>query len=180
MPPVRPQGRPGRGNRTRVPTRRPREEIEAPPVPAAGRHRGRPEEIRTAGQGSQDLLPSGGSAGTLLIMAVAPKWFDLESVREVAMGQAVHRRPHLTLNTDGRAHPRENALAVTTLLLGLVTVLATAVGAYPVGVAAGLLGSAVGAWAQLVSATTAERWLIVFGAGASFVGLGLSLAFGGR
>lgn len=144
---------------------------------AVGQARGRPG----AGQGqSRDLLPFGGSAGTLMIMAVTPQRFDLESVREVVMGQAVHRRPHLTLNTDGRAHPRENALAVATLLLGLVTVLATAVGAYPVGVATGLLGSAVGAWAQLVSATTAERWLIVFGGGASFVGLGLSLAFGGR
>jgi hypothetical protein len=48
-----------------------------------------------------------------------------------------------------------------------------------VGAAFGLAGMIVGAYAQLVSATTAERWLIVFGAGAAFVGFGLNLAHAG-
>jgi len=87
--------------------------------------------------------------------------------------------PHLTLNTDGRRHPRENTLTVVTFALGAVALVCAALGLHPLGAAAGLAGVIAGAYAQLVSATTAERWLIVFGAGAAFVGFGLNLASAG-
>jgi hypothetical protein len=87
--------------------------------------------------------------------------------------------PHVTLNTDGRRHPRENTLTVLTFALGAVSLLCAALSLHPLGAAVGLAGLIVGAYAQLVSATTAERWLIVFGAGAAFVGLGVNLAFAG-
>jgi hypothetical protein len=89
------------------------------------------------------------------------------------------RLPHVTLNTDGKRHPRENMLTITTLALGAVALVCAAIGLYVIGSAFGLAGMAVGAFAQLVSATTAERWLIVFGAGAAFVGFGLNLANAG-
>jgi hypothetical protein len=85
----------------------------------------------------------------------------------------------VTLNTDGRRHPRENMLTVSTLALGVIALVCAVVGAHMIGAAAGLAGMVIGAYAQLISATTAERWLIVFGAGASFVGFGLNLAYGG-
>ncbi|SRR6266540_4064529 len=87
--------------------------------------------------------------------------------------------PHVTLNTDGQPHPRENRLTVATLGLGAIALISALFGGHLLGVGAGLAGMLTGAYAQLVSATTAERWLIVFGAGASFVGFGLNLAYGG-
>jgi len=87
--------------------------------------------------------------------------------------------PHVTLNTDGRRHPRENIFTVSTLVLGALSLILAAVSVHSLGVGAGLAGMVIGAYAQLISATTAERWLIVFGAGASFVGFGLNLANGG-
>jgi hypothetical protein len=87
--------------------------------------------------------------------------------------------PHVTLNTDGHPHPRENTLTIVTFALGAIALICAVVGVHPLGAAVGLAGMVIGAYAQLVSATTAERWLIVFGAGASFVGFGVNLAFGG-
>jgi len=88
--------------------------------------------------------------------------------------------PHLTLNSDGKPHPRENALTVFTFVAGLV---AFAVGfIVRLHVAATVVGGAsfgVGLYAQLISATRAERMLIVVGITAGFVGLGLGLAHGG-
>ncbi len=88
--------------------------------------------------------------------------------------------PHVTLNTDGRPHPLENGLTLFTLAAGIV--------AFPTGFvvsqhllasAAGILGLAVGLYAQMISATRAERMIIVTGLVASFVGLSLGLAHGG-
>jgi hypothetical protein len=44
---------------------------------------------------------------------------------------------------------------------------------------AGGVGFCLGMYSQLVSATTAQRWLNVLGIGGAFVGLGLGLAHGG-
>ena len=87
--------------------------------------------------------------------------------------------PHVTLNTDGKRHPRENTLTIGTLALGMISIICAILGVHTLGVGAGLAGLVVGAYAQMVSATTAERWLIVFGAGSAFVGLGVNLAYGG-
>jgi hypothetical protein len=85
----------------------------------------------------------------------------------------------VTLNTDGKHHPRENMLTIMTFALGAIALVCAAISLHIVGAAFGLVGMIVGAYAQLVSATTAERWLIVFGSGAAFVGFGLNLANAG-
>ena len=74
----------------------------------------------------------------------------------------------LTLNSDGQRHPRENALAVFTLVTGVV--------AFAVGWVVSLL---VGLYAQMISATREERIVIVTGLIAAFVGTALGLAHGG-
>jgi hypothetical protein len=77
-------------------------------------------------------------------------------------------------------HPWENALAVGTFVAGLV---AFVTGAIPethlVAVCVGILACLIGLYSQLVSATTAERWINVLGIGLAFVGVGLGLSHGG-
>ncbi|UED85331.1 hypothetical protein [Streptomyces profundus] len=101
------------------------------------------------------------------------------------MTQAVHRGT-LThpvgslLNTDGRSHPKENAFASIALLLGLVAAITSIFsGLHLISCWAGLAGLLVGAWAQLISATTGQRFLSVVGLGGSGVGLYLGMAHGG-
>ncbi|SFD21863.1 hypothetical protein [Streptomyces aidingensis] len=95
------------------------------------------------------------------------------------MAQAVHG-PLSFLNTDGRPHPRENALAVVTLVLGAV---ALAFGFVPalnmVASWVGLAGIVTGGWGQMVSATTAERFVVVIGLGGAGLGFYLGMANGG-
>jgi hypothetical protein len=96
--------------------------------------------------------------------------------------------PHVSLNSDGQSHPLLNALAVFTLIAGLVAfalglVLVNVSGAgHGVAITAAALGLAVllvGLYTQMVSATREERVLIVAGMIAGFVGLAIGLAHGG-
>jgi protein-S-isoprenylcysteine O-methyltransferase Ste14 len=92
----------------------------------------------------------------------------------------VGRRPHVTLNTDGRRHPIENALTALTVLLGLVSLgCALSDSLHVVGSWVGLAGVLVGLYGQLRSATTAERFVLVIFLGAAAVGFGLNMAHGG-
>jgi hypothetical protein len=100
------------------------------------------------------------------------------------MSQATRARPHLhlphvTLNTDGSRHPLENSLTVFTLVAGFV---AFAFGFIPsqhvVASWVGLAALVVGLYAQMISATRAERMIIVTGLVAAFVGLALGLGHG--
>jgi hypothetical protein len=95
------------------------------------------------------------------------------------MAQAVHG-PLSFLNTDGKAHPKENGLVLVTTVLGLLA-LATAFspGLHLIASWAGLAGLATGAWGQLVSATTGERFLAITGMGAAGLGFYLGMANGG-
>ncbi len=89
-------------------------------------------------------------------------------------------RPNLTLNSDGQRHPLENSLAVFTLAAGVVVFAAGWV--VSLHVLASLLGVIcllVGLYAQLISATRAERMIIVTGLVAAFVGTALGFAHGG-
>ena len=86
----------------------------------------------------------------------------------------------LTLNTDGKRHTLINVAAaytvvagVTALVLGLLNVAST------VGAILGVTGFVLGLFGQMMSATRAERMVIVFGITASFVGMGLGIAHGG-
>ena len=99
------------------------------------------------------------------------------------MAHAVRRRQRFPLgwlNSDGRPHPRENTLAVATLLLGALAALtAFFPGLHLISSWAGLAGLLTGAWGQMVSVTTAERFLLVIGAGAAGLGLLMGMAHGG-
>lgn len=84
------------------------------------------------------------------------------------------------MNSDGRAHPRENALASITLLLGLVAAITSIFsGLHVISSWTGLAGLLVGAVSQLISATTGQRFLTVVGLGGAGVGLYLGLSHGG-
>ncbi len=100
------------------------------------------------------------------------------------MSQATRARPHLhlphvTLNTDGSRHPLENSLAVFTLVAGVVAIAFGFVSSQHVVASwTGLAGLAVGLYAQMISATRAERMIIVAGLVPAFVGLALGLGHG--
>jgi hypothetical protein len=108
------------------------------------------------------------------------------------MSDTAQRRswPHplQLLNSDGRPHPVENIMAVSVLILGLVSFVigmllrnsaATGPEIRIVTTATGLIALAVGLYAQMVSATREQRVVIVTGIIAGFVGLALGLAQGG-
>lgn len=99
------------------------------------------------------------------------------------MGQAIRRRqqnPLTWLASDRRAHPLPLTLAVTTLLLGALAALtAFFPGLHVVSFWAGLAGLLTGAWGQMISATTGERFLLVTGAVAAGFGGLMGLAHGG-
>ncbi|MGH9305223.1 MAG: hypothetical protein ACRDZ5_12580, partial [Acidimicrobiales bacterium] len=87
--------------------------------------------------------------------------------------------PRLSLNSDGRSHPLLNTASFFTLLVGL---LSFALGLFlrngpgglhmwaVVAAATGLAAMVVGLVAQMLSATRAERVIIVTGIIAGFVG----------
>jgi hypothetical protein len=89
--------------------------------------------------------------------------------------------------TDGRPHPLLNLASACTLVVGLVSfalgmVLRYVTSTHALALAAAITGLAallVGLYLQMVSATRAERILIVTGMIAGFVGLALGLAHGG-
>jgi hypothetical protein len=92
----------------------------------------------------------------------------------------VSRNPHLTLNTDGERHPRENSLAVAAVMFGITAlVLGFIVSAHVLAAIIGVIGFPLSMYSQLVSATTGERWLNVVGMIGSAVGVALALAHGG-
>lgn len=99
------------------------------------------------------------------------------------------RFPRVTLNSDGQPHPLINALAIFTLVVGLVSfvlglVIRNAPSVDSLGMAiltavTGLVSMLVGLYAQMISATREQRVIIVTGIIAGFVGLALGLAHGG-
>jgi hypothetical protein len=99
------------------------------------------------------------------------------------MPETASTRSHvssLTLNSDGQRHPRENALAVFTLVTGLVAfAVGWVVSLHVVASVVGCVSLLVGLYAQMISATREERIVIVTGLIAAFVGTALGLAHGG-
>ncbi|HEY7486412.1 MAG TPA: hypothetical protein VH912_18255 [Streptosporangiaceae bacterium] len=92
----------------------------------------------------------------------------------------VARRPHVTLNTDGERHPKENLLAIVSFVLGMIAfVLGFIVTAHLPAAIIGIIGFPIALYSQMISVTTGERWLNVIGMIGAFVGLGLALAHGG-
>ncbi|MFJ6211936.1 hypothetical protein ACIQGZ_01125 [Streptomyces sp. NPDC092296] len=96
------------------------------------------------------------------------------------MAQAVRRMPAFTLNTDGKSHPVENSLAALTVVLGLLAFVSSFFhNLHLLSSWSGLAGIVTGLWGQYVSATTAERFVLVIFLGASAIGFGIGLAHGG-
>jgi len=84
-------------------------------------------------------------------------------------------RPHLTLNSDGEKHTVVNALAIFTLIAGVIAfALGFIVARHFIASWIGLAALVVGFYAQLISATREQRIVIV-----TFVGLMLAFAHGG-
>ena len=89
--------------------------------------------------------------------------------------------------TDGRPHPMLNLASACTLVVGLGSfalgmILRYVTSTHALALAAAITGLAsllVGLYTQMVSATRAERILLVTGMIAGFVGLALGLAHGG-
>jgi hypothetical protein len=99
---------------------------------------------------------------------------------EAIRTQSRARLPRLSLNSDGRRHPVENALTAFTFVAGLVAfAIGFIVRAHAAGTVLGIVAFVVGLYAQLVSNTREQRVLIMAGIVAAFVGLGLSVAHGG-
>jgi hypothetical protein len=92
----------------------------------------------------------------------------------------VIRRAGLGMDSDGQSHPRESRLTVITVILGVIALACAFVESlHIIASIAGLLGMIVGLWAQLVSATTVQRWIIVIALGAATIGFAFGLANGG-
>ncbi|GAA4640320.1 hypothetical protein GCM10023196_105340 [Actinoallomurus vinaceus] len=77
-------------------------------------------------------------------------------------------------------HPLENSLAIATVVTGFVAFVLGAVDdTHFIAVCVGIGAFFFGLYSQMVSATTAERWLNVLGIGMAFLGVGLGLSHGG-
>ncbi|MGH3151923.1 MAG: hypothetical protein ACRDOB_14540 [Streptosporangiaceae bacterium] len=95
-------------------------------------------------------------------------------------------RSHV-LNSDGRAHPVQNALTISVLLIGLVSFVLglvvrnvhTGPAVHIIATATGLYALLMGLYLQMISATREQRVLIVTGIIAGFVGLAIGLSRGG-
>lgn len=81
---------------------------------------------------------------------------------------------HLTLNTDGRRHPRQNALALLAVLGSLTAVVCAFLPTlHVIGFWAGIVGIASAGAGQYISDLTSERWVYVI----SLIGCGMGVAF---
>ena len=97
------------------------------------------------------------------------------------MALAVHRPhiPHLSQPADER-HPLEAALAGIGFTLGLIAVFtAPAESLHVITAWFGAAAVVVSATAQMVSATTRERWFCIVGLVSGAVGVAFGLANGG-
>ncbi len=84
------------------------------------------------------------------------------------------------LDTDGKPHPVENTFAAATIALGVVAfVTAMFHDLHLISSWTGLVGIVTGAWGQFISATTAERFVLIIGLGAAAMGFFLGMAHGG-
>ena len=105
----------------------------------------------------------------------------------VESGTVESGRRRNILNSDGQPHPRQNALTIFTLVVGLVSFVLgmlvrnthTSAVVVIIATATGLAACLVGLYVQMISATREQRVLIVTGIIAGFVGLAIALGHGG-
>ena len=90
------------------------------------------------------------------------------------------RALHLNRNPEGKSHTLINAAAAYTVVAGVVSLILGMLSIQHVAVTIlGVTGMIVGLLAQMMSATRAERMVIVFGIVTSFVGMALGFGHGG-
>lgn len=92
------------------------------------------------------------------------------------------KSPHglMSLLNSEKAHPVENTLVAVTLVLGAVAfITAHFHSLHLISSWTGLIGIITGARGQFISATTAERFLLIIGLGAAGIGFFLGMAHGG-
>lgn len=81
---------------------------------------------------------------------------------------------------DGKHHVAPDTLLAITLVFGAVSlVLAQWHGLHVPATWTGLIGIVTGAWGQMISATTRERFPMLLGLGAAGLGFFLAMARGG-
>jgi ammonia channel protein AmtB len=105
----------------------------------------------------------------------------------IVAGTVDSGRRHNILNSDGQPHPLVNALAIFTLVVGLVSFVLgmivrnahTSDAVIVIATATGLVSCLVGLYVQMISATREQRVLIVTGIIAGFVGLAIGVSKGG-
>jgi hypothetical protein len=128
-------------------------------------------------------LKSAGHALNLYTSAVFGAAMRHRSITEVPVAQTVRQRQSRLipiLDSDGRAHPLQNTLAAVTAVLGALAIITTIwPGLHLISSWAGLVGIFTGGWGHFISATTAERFVLIIGLGASAVGFFLGMAHGG-
>jgi uncharacterized membrane protein YkgB len=84
------------------------------------------------------------------------------------------------LNTDGKAHPRENSFVAAAAVLGAVSVITSIFASLHLLTSwTGLVGILTAAYGQFISATTSERFFLVLALGASGIGFFIGVAHGG-
>ncbi|GAA1577880.1 hypothetical protein GCM10009678_70740 [Actinomadura kijaniata] len=101
---------------------------------------------------------------------------------QVAGGESarVGRRAQAQARARDERHGREDAMAVTALVIGLTAlVLGFVPATHFFGAVAGVVGLPLALYSQMMSATTNERWMNVIGMVASFVGAAFALRHGG-
>jgi hypothetical protein len=82
--------------------------------------------------------------------------------------------------SDGRAHRLQDVLMGVTLVLGAVALITSFFHSlHLLSSWTGLVGIVTGAWGQMVSETTRERFLVILGLGAAGLGFFLAMAHGG-
>lgn len=100
-----------------------------------------------------------------------------------AQTAAHHKTPLSSVierNSDGKAHPLQDTLAAITVVLGAIAISTCMFrGLHLLASWTGLVGIFTAGWGQYISATTAERFVLIIAGGACAVGFGIGLAHGG-
>lgn len=99
---------------------------------------------------------------------------------EAVKGQPGTLPSQVTHSNDGQRRPMENTLAAFSFVAGIAAfAIGFIVRAHLAGTVIGIAGFVIGLYAQMISATRAQRVFIMTGIIGSFVGMGLSIAHGG-
>ncbi|PWI42632.1 hypothetical protein [Streptomyces sp. ICBB 8177] len=84
------------------------------------------------------------------------------------------------LNSDGKAHPKENSLIAVSVVLGAIAIISSIFNnLHLLSSWTGLFGIITAGYGQFISATTSERFVLILALGASAIGFFIGVAHGG-